>query len=49
MRILLTIIALFLIKTSTAQSAKEYKSWNPETATIKALEGQAWPDKVKDC
>jgi lysophospholipase L1-like esterase len=48
MRIVLTIVTLFLLKTATAQTTKEYKPWNPATSAIKVIEGQAWPDKLKD-
>lgn len=30
------------------QYKKEYKSWNPALDTLKVLEGQDWPEEVKN-
>jgi lysophospholipase L1-like esterase len=45
---LITAAALILQLFCTAQNERQYKVWNPATATFNVLEGQAWPGAVKD-
>jgi lysophospholipase L1-like esterase len=42
------IITLFFVTTSIAQTTREYKTFNPATASVNVVEGQAWPGSVKN-
>lgn len=44
---LITAAALIFQLFCTAQSERQYKAWNPATATFNIIEGQAWPGAVK--
>ncbi len=45
---LLLIFAAGFLQTSFAQPARTYKTWNPATDSINALDGQGWPKEVKN-
>ncbi len=44
--LLQAIIILLLAKNANGQQAENYKSWNPATDTVNAVEGRAWPKEV---
>ena len=48
LRLLLISFTAFLLNTAFSQTAKEYKTWNPASDTLKVLEGQGWPNEVKN-
>ena len=38
----------FFRLTSNAQNAEDFNTWNPASSDTPVLEGQAWPNEVKD-
>ncbi|MEJ7681755.1 MAG: SGNH/GDSL hydrolase family protein [Segetibacter sp.] len=46
--IIITFCTAFLSNVAFCQNTKEYKTWNPSSDTLKVLEGQGWPQKVKN-
>ena len=46
--ILIAGFAVFLALPGITQTVSGYKSWNPASSGFPVLEGQAWPQQVKD-
>ncbi|WP_018616583.1 SGNH/GDSL hydrolase family protein [Segetibacter koreensis] len=46
--IILTFYTAFILNVACAQNTKEYKTWNPASDTVKVLEGQGWPNEIKN-
>jgi lysophospholipase L1-like esterase len=46
--LLLIFFSLSIVNFCTAQIIKEYTTWNPAKDSLQVLEGQAWPNDVKN-